>query len=208
MSLVMPRYVFVAGKKRAGKDYLADALVDYAGYEKVHIAAPWLLDFYRSKGYNFWSYDEVPLELRTRYRAEIQTIATKAREHDPEVLIRLMREYIEHRESAVAFQGREPAPLVVSGVRFKNEALYAIRSGYFVVQVAVPDDVRRVRFLDAGEDLALFDDPFEADLGPQFPCHVIVSGDLFRDAYVPQIGAAYGYLRQAQAAMLLEAKWA
>lgn len=200
MSLVMPRYVFVAGKKRAGKDYLADALVEYAGYEKVHIAAPWLLDFYRSKGYNFWSYDDVPLELRTRYRAEIQEMATKAREHDPEVLIRLMKEYIEHRESV--YELVETRPLVVSGVRFRNEALYAIRSGYFVVQVAVPDDVRRVRFLDAGEDLALFDDPFEADLGPQFPCHVIVSGDLFRDAYVPQIGAAYGYLRQVQAEML------
>ena len=191
MRPVMPRYIFVAGKKRAGKDYLADALVEHSGYEKFHIATPWLLEFYRSKGYDFGSYDEVPQELRSRYRSELQERAAKARERDPEVLIRPLRDYIEQRERAPS---GGPAPLVVTGVRFKNEALYAIRSGYFVVQVVVPDDVRRNRFLVSGEDLSLFDDPFEEDLGPSFPCHVTLDGNLGGGAYVQQIAASYKYL--------------
>lgn len=182
MGIFLPPVVFVAGKKRAGKDFLADALVADAGFEKTHIAAPWLLEFFSARGYHFDTYDEVPTELKVRYREGIQREATLAREYNPEVLIDLMREYLLERTST--------KPLVVSGVRFRNEAEFAIRQGYFVVKVAVSDEVRRQRFLAAGENLELFDDPFEREIDG-LPAHLEVTGDMPASFYPQVVGQAY-----------------
>jgi hypothetical protein len=173
-----------------GKDYVADRLVEGAGFKKLHIAAPWLLAFYASKGLEYHSYDDVPQGVKAHYRAEIQELAASAREKDPDVLIRQLDTYIGDRRG----MGLDE-PLVVSGVRFTNEALYGIRKGYFVVKVAVPDDLRRVRFIESGESLELFDDPFEAEIDG-LPCHLEISGDLFGDAYAPRISAAYVFMRR------------
>lgn len=185
MGIFLPPVIFVAGKKKAGKDFYADALVELEGYEKTHIAAPWLLAFYADRGYQFDTYEEVPAELKARYRERIQAEATQARQKNPEVLIEMLDSFLSERPPY--------RPLVISGVRFRNEVNYALKNGHFVVKVAVSDELRRQRFIAAGESLELFNDPFEADIDA-LPAHMEVTGDMPKGYYPSATAYAYGAL--------------
>lgn len=163
-----PDIVFVGGKKRAGKDFFADALVSELGYTKYHIVRPWMEEFCRRHGVAYEDYEKE----KHRWRALIQKEATEARATDPDCMVRALR----------AALPTLPRPLVVTAMRFKNEAEFGWQAGALVLRVKTRDAVRRQRFLDAGEDLALFDDPFEAEVDTM-PVHYEVTGTLSADTY-------------------------
>lgn len=183
--LQLPRLIFVGGAKRSGKDFLCDALVAQAGCVKVHIAEQWLKALCFEMGI---SYVEDYLPNKANYRAEIQRRAAAARQADPLVLVKQFDPWVREQ-----FKTRPGLRLAVSGMRFANEADYAIQIGAFSVRVAVSDDVRRQRFVEAGEDLALFNDPFEAEI-PAMPVHCELPGDMPAEWYPPAIAEIYGYL--------------
>ncbi|HMP41479.1 MAG TPA: hypothetical protein PKA05_13945, partial [Roseiflexaceae bacterium] len=86
------------------------------------------------------------------------------------------------------------------GIRFHNEALFAIERGYFVVQVTCPEEIRHERFRAVGEDLSRLNDPFEAEL-ETLPCHLVIGG-VWNPAYaVATIRRSYQYLLERQTEM-------
>jgi hypothetical protein len=163
-----PDIVFVGGKKRAGKDFFCDALASELGYYKCHIVAPWLAGFQERHGLTPEEYEAD----KGRWRPVVQAEATEARRKDPDCLVRAFR----------AALPTLPRPLAVTAVRFRNEADLGHELGALVLRVRCRDEVRRQRFLDSGEGLALFDDPFEAEVD-SMPVHYEVSGTLSADTY-------------------------
>lgn len=172
----LPDSIFVGGRKREGKDFVADLLVKEAGFTKVHIVAPWLRAFFERRGLDPDRWEE----LKSQYRAEIQAEASAARAENPNVLIDWFRQAIPTL----------PRPFCVTAVRFINEAQLGMQVGALVVRVKTTDEVRRQRFLASGDDLALMDDPFEAEV-PLMPVHLEISGELAAELYVPTLAAAY-----------------
>jgi len=81
-------------------------------------------------------------------------------------------------------------------MRFINEATLGIELGAMVVRVKTSDATRRQRFIDSGDDLALMDDPFEAEVDAM-PVHIEISGEMPAQVYVPALA---DYYRQAQIA--------
>lgn len=183
--LVLPRLIFVGGTKKSGKDYLCDALVREAGFEKVHIAERWLQRLCFDMGI---AYVEDYLPNKASYRAEIQRRATAAREADPLVLVREFDPWVREQ-----FRTKPDLRLAVTGMRFANEADYAIQIGAFAIRVQVDDETRRQRFVEAGENLALFNDPFEAET-PTMPVHCELPGDMPAEWYPPAIAEIYSFL--------------
>lgn len=168
---MMPELIFVSGRKLAGKDYLCDRLVAEAGYHKFHIVYPWLVNQFCPR--HGISYDEYTAN-KPKWRAICQEEATAERAKDPDVLIRVFRDRLPEL----------PRPLCVTAVRFAREVRLCLDLGGLALRVQTPDEVRRQRFLDAGEDLALFDDPFEKEIDA-LPVHADVCGSLAPDQYVP-----------------------
>ncbi len=184
--LPLPDVVMVGGRKRAGKDFLCDSLVRYSGFVKLHIVEPYLRAFFGRRGLDpdLWE------ELKPLYRAEIQAEAEVARAEDPLCLIRRLPERIDFLRA----QGHKVA---ITGVRFTNEVLFGVQSGYLVVKVWVPDSVRRQRFIDSGESLELFDDPFEREIDQmQWPLEI--EGTYPAESYPFLVSAGFGGLHQAR----------
>jgi hypothetical protein len=155
--------VFIAGKKKAGKDYICDALVRLEGYHKFHIVAPWLAEFRERHSITEEQYEVE----KAKWRPIVQAEATKARKANPICLFDAFR----------AALPTLPRPLCVTAVRFINEAKLGFDIGALVIRVRTRDDVRRQRFIDSGESLDLFDDPFEAEVD-KMPVHFEVSGTM------------------------------
>ena len=189
-SLPMPNVVVVAGKKRSGKDTFCDSLAP-DGFVKVHIAETWLREWFEARGMNPDEWET----LKSAHREAIQRDATIARAEDELVVVRRTMARINELHA----EGKRVA---VTAVRFNNEALWAIRAGFLVVQVEVDDEVRRERFQRSGESLALFDDPFEADLGPDFPCHLTIDGNQNPLAYPIILSAGFTSLHGFRAQAL------
>lgn len=165
--LPLPNVIFFGGKKKSGKDFICNVLREEHGFTVIHIADPWLRFTCRNMGID---YETEYLPNKHLYRAEIQRRAVAAREADPDCLIKMLPERI----YGLLAEGHKVA---VSGIRFINEALFAIWNGYLMVKVEVSDDIRRERFIDAGESLELFEDPFEREID-EMPYHLWVPGDL------------------------------
>lgn len=191
-----PRLVFVAGKKRSGKDFVADRLVEERGYKKLHIVEGWLRDWGAKNGLDPDRWEE----WKSAHRAAIQRDASIERARDPMVLLNRFENVLANEMSR--------GPVVVTAVRFTNEALWGMERGAFVVKVETPDEVRRERFIAAGDDLALMDDPFEVDLGPEFPCHIVVQGTWPAGVYAPTIVDRYHWMLSMKAAMFGQEKTA
>jgi hypothetical protein len=164
--LSYPDIVFVGGKKKSGKDFLCDALVRDLGYTKFHIVAPWLAEFRKRHGLSEEEYEK----NKAKWRPVVQAEAASARREDPHCLTRAFRAVLPHL----------PRPLVVTAMRFANEAEMGWEVGALVLRVRCRDEVRRQRFVEAGEDLALFDDPFEAEVD-KMPVHYEVNGTMSAD---------------------------
>lgn len=177
--LPLPNVIFFGGKKKSGKDFICDFLVRERGYTKLHIAEPWLRAFCERHNIT-WEHYSANKHL---YRAQVQDEATLARERNPNVLLDLLGQELDRRRGEL---------IAVSGIRFINEALFAIWNGHLMVKVEVPDDIRRQRFIDAGESLALFDDPFEAEVD-QMPYQLLVPGDL--EAWRYEFLLSGGYIK-------------
>lgn len=175
----LPKLIAIAGKKLAGKDTVCDALVAL-GYQKVHIAEPWLRTQCKAMGV---SYEDEYLPNKGWYREEIQRRATAARAADPECLVRLLPEQI-------ASVGANR--VVVSGIRFINEALWFIGQGAFVIKVETPATIRLQRMCEAGD--ALFDDPFEAEID-RLPHDLQLPGTLDQATIVETVIAVYSFRR-------------
>lgn len=175
MNQPIANIVFVAGKKLAGKDYLCDLLVAERGYHKFHIVHPWLMKFCERHGIPWSEYEQV----KAKWRAQIQIEATEARNKNPNVLVDEFR----------ALLPSLPRPLCVTAVRFKNEGLLGREIGALIVRVDTPDDVRRQRFIDKGEDLSLFNDPFESEID-SIPAHTTVCGDWPKSWFIPALEKA------------------
>lgn len=178
-NLVLPRVVAFAGKKKSGKDFAADCLVRDAEFTKLHIVEPWLRLWMAEHGLDPDNWEE----LKARYRAEIQRDALKAREGDPLRLIRVLPARI----NEVLAEGESVA---ITGVRFINEATWMMQQGYLVVKVEVEPATRMQRFVQSGEDLALFNDPFETEID-LLPWHLCVAGDQPAEVYTVCLSAAY-----------------
>ena len=165
-TLPLPPVLFIAGKKKSGKDFLADTFVTEFGYAKLHIAEPWLRAWFAAKGLNPDEWET----LKTQHRTEIQKDAQVARdESGGRALLVGLHNRVE--DLLLTHEG-----VAVSGVRFINEGQFAMQNGYFVVRVDTGDETRRQRFIDSEESLKLFDDPFEHEVN-LLPCHIIVSGE-------------------------------
>jgi hypothetical protein len=183
MDLILPNIIFVAGKKKAGKDVVCDSLVPY-GYTKLHIAEPWLRRHCADMGI---SYEGEYLPNKHIYRAEIQRRATLARAADPECLLKELPAFLSRYER-----------VAVSGVRFINEALYGIfHLGALVAKVEVPEAARRQRFLASGESLDLLKDPFEREID-EMPCQVLLQGVMEPATYPLLLSGAYVHLLRAK----------
>jgi hypothetical protein len=164
--------VFLGGKKKSGKDFIADQLVARAGYTKYHLVRPWLEGFCARHGL---AWDRYEAE-KAQWRPLVQEEATEARRLDPDCLVR-------------AFEAAFPAlprPLAVVGLRFVGEGRMAIGLGGLMLRVECPDDVRRERFVASGESPNLFDDPFESEVD-SMPVHAEVPGTLAADEIIPLV---------------------
>lgn len=178
----LPDIIFVGGKKRSGKDHLCDLLVREAGFTKIHMVEPWLRQFFERPDLDPDRWEE----LKAQYRAEIQAEAAASRAENPNVLIDYLRGHLMSL----------PKPIAVTAMRFSNEATLGIELGALVVRVKTSDEARRKRFLASGDDLALMDDPFEAEVDVM-PVHIEISGEMPAEVYVPALA---DYYRQAQLA--------
>lgn len=172
----LPAVIFVGGKKRSGKDFLCDRLVEQAGFRKVHIVEPWLRQWAVSHGYHEDEWETV----KFKHRAEIQADANVARETDPMVLVRYMRDWLPTL----------PKPICVTAVRFTNEMQMGMQMNAMCLRVDCPDEERKQRFLTAGETLALFDDPFEHEIDTM-PVNFGVPGNMPGWWYVPALCELY-----------------
>ncbi len=159
-----PKLLFAFGKKKAGKDFLVDCLVAEAGFHKYHIVYPWLVKFCERNGIAWADYENDPA-VKAKWRSQIQAEATEERKNDPDVLLKAFHEA----------WPTLPLPLAVTGVRFMKEATLGLSYGAMLVKVEVSDEIRRQRFVDSGEDLAMFDDPFESHIDT-LPFHLEVDG--------------------------------
>ena len=127
-SLPLPPVMFIAGKKKSGKDYLADTFVMEFGYAKLHIAEPWLRQWFKARGL-----DQPMGRVKEQYRAEIQADAKQVRaETGGRALLVGLRDRI--NELLFDHEG-----VVISGVRFINEGQFAMQNGYCVVKVETSD---------------------------------------------------------------------
>jgi hypothetical protein len=178
----LPDIIFVGGKKRSGKDFLCDQLVAQGGFTKVHMVEPWLRQFFERRGLDPDRWEE----LKVEYRAEIQAEASTARAENPNVLIDYLRGHL----------ASLPKPIAITAMRFINEATLGIEMGAMVVRVKTSDETRRQRFIASGDDLALMDDPFEAEVDVM-PVHLEISGEMPAHIYVPALA---DYYRQVQLA--------
>jgi hypothetical protein len=178
----LPDIIFVGGRKRSGKDFVCDRLVAEAGFTKLHIVEPWLRQWAPRYGYapDDWE------RAKTEHRAECQADAAAERAGDPMVLIRWMRAALAERKG----------PVCVTAVRFSNETELGMELGALCVRVKTSDETRRQRFLASGDDLALMDDPFEAEVDVM-PVHIEISGEMPGTFYVPALA---NYYRKAQIA--------
>lgn len=165
----LPEIIFVGGKKKAGKDFLCDALAAEAGYHKHHIVGPWLDLFCERHGITFDEYQE----NKGKWRALVQEEATRDRQADPDCLVKAFRNALPTL----------PRPLCVTAVRFINEAQLGFDIGALVLRVRTRDEVRRQRFIDSGESLDMFDDPFEKEVDAM-PAHFEVNGTLSPETYI------------------------
>jgi hypothetical protein len=179
----LPPVILVGGKKKSGKDFVCDTLVTHHGYSKIHIVTPWLIDWCQRNGID---YVHEYLVDKGRYRAKLQADALEAREANPHVLT----EALVARVNELRAEGH---PVAVTGVRFINECLWGIQRGHFVLKIETPDEVRRQRFINSGENLALFDDPFEREID-EMPAHLVLQGNLEPWKYPQLISAAFRYL--------------
>lgn len=174
--LILPDIIFVGGKKRSGKDFVCDRLVEEAGFTKVHIVEPWLRQWATRYGYA----DDDWVRAKTELREQCQIDATAEREKDPFVLINWLRESLPTL----------PRPLCVTAVRFTNETLFGMQIGALCLKVETPDTERAKRFLASGDSLALLNDPFESQIDVM-PVHAVIPGTMPADWYVPAISAIY-----------------
>lgn len=173
---ILPDIIFVAGKKRSGKDFVCDRFVEQAGYRKLHIAENWLRLFFERRGLDPDRWEE----LKADYRLEIQAEAELARQENPRRLLDpLVEELV-----------RVKVPTVVTAVRFINEALLGFELGALVLRVHTPEDIRAERFLASGEDLKHLNDSFEREVD-QMPVHAAIPGTMPADWYVPAIASIY-----------------
>src|SRR5262249_3544441 len=117
---------------------------------------------------------------------EIQAEAAASRATNPNVLIDYLRGHL----------ASLPKPICVTAMRFTNEATLGMELGAMVVRVKTSDETRRQRFIASGDDLALMDDPFEAEVDVM-PVHIEISGEMPADIYVPALADCY---RQTQLA--------
>ncbi len=183
--LPLPNVIFFGGRKKSGKDFICDFLVRERGYTKLHIAEPWLRGFCERHSLT-WEHYSANKHL---YRAQVQAEAEQARAENPNVLIEMLGRELDRRRGEL---------IVVSGIRFINEALFAIWNGHLMVKVEVDDETRRQRFIEAGESLELFDDPFEREID-EMPYHLLVPGNL--EAWRYEFLLSGGYIK-----LMLEAR--
>lgn len=177
----LPDLIFVAGKKRVGKDVLCDTLVEREGFTKVHIVESWLRRWCERRGLdpNLWEIH------KTTYRAEIQQEAAAARVDDPLCLIRPLLSDLENL----------PRPLCVTAVRFHNEVDYGKQAGAWCLRVEVPNQTRYARFVQSGESMNLFNDPFEKEVD-SLQVDGVISGALSKDEIIQHLKVlAYSHRR-------------
>src|SRR3954468_13175053 len=121
----LPDVVFVAGQMGSGKDYYCDALVEQASYTKYHIVTPFKLAVCAELGITL---DELEAD-KAKYRPFLQDGAIERRAANPNCMVDLFDE--QYRSGGL------PKHLAVTGVRFINEAEYAIGNGFMVVLLDV-----------------------------------------------------------------------
>jgi hypothetical protein len=172
----LPDIIFVGGKKRSGKDYLCDLLVERAGFTKYHIVRGWLEGFAARHRISYAEYEA----HKEFWRHDVQAEASAARAADPDCLVNAFREILPTL----------PRPLCVTAVRFANECLFGMEVGAMVVRVATSDRTRRERFIASGTSLELFDDPFEHEVD-LMPAHLEMSGEMDADNYIPTLAGVY-----------------
>lgn len=182
--MVLPDLIFVAGVKRSGKDFLCDTLVERAGFTKVHIVEQWLRQWCVDRGLDPDRWEE----HKAVHRQEVQADATAARKNDPLCLVRPLLSALPSL----------PRPLCVTAVRFQNEIDYGRNAGAWCIRVEVPNLLRYKRFLDAGENINLFNDPFENEVD-HLTVDAVISGALQKGDIIRNLRTlAYSWFRQRQ----------
>lgn len=130
------KLIGIAGKARSGKDTLANYLADWRGFESMQFAAP-----IREAAKQILMLDENTLEghketrlnwVDTSYRDFAQKLGTEfARDMiDQDFWIKRMEQFM---------RLRKPEPLVISDVRFNNEAEWIRSMGGIIIHLERPD---------------------------------------------------------------------
>lgn len=133
MGIALPQRIFVSGKMGAGKDSLADELARRRGYLKIHMVEPFKL----------WAAHELGItreELeanKSKYRDFLQERAVEWRGSNPYRMIELLDAHLQQING----------PVVVTGVRFVNEAVWAAQNGGLVIKLLTPENIRLERMI-------------------------------------------------------------
>lgn len=174
----LPDNVFVTGLMGAGKDFVAGALVKYAGFTRLSFA-----DALKEKAAAQLDISLEELAARkAEFRSLLQDIGKSEREADEGYWI---KEWQRRREAI-------PGPVVCADVRYLNEALFAIGQGGLLVRVQVPEKLRieRVKARDGAFDPAWGQHSSET-LIQMLPVHADISGELPEADIVTVVEAAY-----------------
>lgn len=119
------------GPMASGKSYLADFLVTELQYEKFSFAAK-----LKSLAYELYGVQSKTGEARQL----LQRLGAQLRENDPEVWIKYAI-----AQMAKRIENNKLKFIVLDDLRYLNEAQHLKASGFFIIKVTTPDDIRRER---------------------------------------------------------------
>lgn len=201
--LSLPRVIFVGGGLASGKGTLCELLRRQYGYRVIHMVEPFKRRIAEELGISF---EELERD-KVKYRPLLQRKGHEWRQADPDCMLKLLAGQL----------NAEAGPVVVDGVRFVNEMLFAIERGYFTVRLDVPREERVRRAVEreyetrrrrtpglwldfdhAAVRAAIeerMDDPTEAEVG-DLPAHLVI--DWTKNSYVGLypllISSAYAFM--------------
>ncbi|WAX12459.1 hypothetical protein EC55P1_00067 [Enterococcus phage EC55P1] len=140
--------IAVSGTSRAGKDTFVRVLekeLTLQGYSVIHVAfADYLKEIYSQ----LFSHINSEVKPRDAYI----TIGNAFREVDPNFWIRPIEAVLRHMEATV---NPESSALLISDLRYYNEALWTEQEGFLVVKVDADPLIRQARAEALGETLKL-----------------------------------------------------
>lgn len=174
----LPDNIFITGLMGAGKDTLALALVEQAGFTRLSFADALKEELAASLDISL----EELNQRKGQLRSALQELGSVRRGQDEDYWV---KQWCRRR---VLIEG----PVVCPDMRYPNEAFFGLESGGLLLRVAVPEEERiaRLRARDGRFDPSWGNHPSELYI-PELPVHAEVPGNLAPEYRLSTIATVY-----------------